>query len=759
MKNSNFIKKHKYFISLLLLLSIAAILMFLPSWIKGNYFVGGGDVKTQWYPFYTLNRRTTINALKDHTLPFYSFVLFLGNNIWASKSSYGLFDIYNIFTYIINNNYFFIYGLQCFVKILVSGLSCYLLIDNIYKNKKTSLLAGLCYGLSSFAIYFTSQPGFLSFYSLVPLYFLGIELYLRNNKKVLFIIIVFILLLTNYYLFVALSLFSPLYFLYRYYNINKSFKNVVVSTLKLIGYYFVGVLLSGVVIIPAFLYVVQNDRIGAYEISLSYDDLSVYFHLFISAFVPNHTYIYGNNIFDINDHTLKEITLYSGSLIGLLTPQFISDEDKIFKKSTILVYLVLLVITFTPFFLSIINGLSGPCFRWFLIFIIFNVIVSSKYISNTKLINFKVLKISLIVEITLIFLLYFAGLLYKGYSFGDYKVQFLIFLITIFFFVLNYIFIKKGNKQLVITCFIELALFSCFYGYKSLITSISKDDINNVTSVLADNDNYNNLRDYFIYLDKENEHDYFRIYVPYKDLYWSFSHDLSIIYNLNGLMSYDSTFAPSFTKMCLLNKEQIVDVIDWEFNIIDTNIMNFLSTKYSITLNEEDIPFDNYEIVDNSYRGLIVALNLDYRPIVSLYSKSITYNEFKNIYQNDTSLLNEYIVTNSTIGNINKSEGICNNIEYYDNYFGCDLTSSNDGFAVLGLPYDEGWKITINGEKASYIECNGGMIGFNVHEGNNEIRMYFMPKGFKLGLISTIIGVCVFVLLLVIDIIRKSKAI
>ena len=57
------------------------------------------------------------------------------------------------------------------------------------------------------------------------------------------------------------------------------------------------------------------------------------------------------------------------------------------------------------------------------------------------------------------------------------------------------------------------------------------------------------------------------------------------------------------------------------------------------------------------------------------------------------------------------------------------------------------------------MECNGGMIGFNVHEGNNEIRMYFMPKGFKLGLISTIIGVCVFVLLLVIDIIRKSKAI
>ena len=102
-------KKNKNLILLCVLLSVACAAMFLPSIIRGEYFVGGGDVKTQWYLFYVLNKRETINAIKDHTLPFYSFISFLGSNIWASKTSYGLFDIYNVLSYFVRDNYFFIY--------------------------------------------------------------------------------------------------------------------------------------------------------------------------------------------------------------------------------------------------------------------------------------------------------------------------------------------------------------------------------------------------------------------------------------------------------------------------------------------------------------------------------------------------------------------------------------------------------------------------------------------------------------------------
>lgn len=753
-----FIKKHKYFILLISVLSIGTFLMFLPSFIYGNYFVGGGDVKTQWYPFYVLNRRTTINALRDHTLPFYSFVLFLGNNIWASKSSYGLFDIYNILSYVINKDYFFIYDLQCYIKILVSGISTYFLINYLYKNKRTSFVAGICYGLSSYALYFTSQPGFLSFCSLAPLYILGMEQYLKENKKYLFIVLAFLLLITNYYLFYALSLFSPIYFIYRYYNLNSDLTGVIKSAIRLIGYYLIGVLLSAFIIVPAFFYIIQNERVGSLNASLTYNDLSVYFSLLISMFVPSHTYIYGNNVFNQDAHTLKEVCLYSGIVICLLIPQLFIDKDKEYKKSTIIAYILLSLSLLVPMISGIINGFSEPCFRWLFLFILFNIIVASKYLNDVSSLNKKVLSWSLIVEILIIVIMFAICLLYKKYSVSDYKIQLLILFVTIVFSVLNYLSIKLNKKYFIALTVIELCLFSLFYGIKSTVTGVSKDDIDKVTSVLADNDDYHNLKDYLNSLDSNNENEYFRVYIPYDSLYWSFSHDLGVIYNINGLLTYDSTYSASFNSMKRLNYGKIVEILDWEFNIQDANIMSFLSTKYSITTNEDEIPFSNYEIVDNSYRGsLIVVLNLDYRRIVSAYDKSMTYDELKDKYNNDTSLLNEYVVTKEGNVSVGSNESVCSNVVYYDNYFGCDLYTDEDGFAVIGLPYDEGWKIIVNGEEVDYIECNGGMMGINVNSGNNHIDMYFVPKGFKAGIVLTCAGTLTLIGLIACDI-KKRKA-
>lgn len=753
----SFLRKHKYLILLILVLSLGAVLMFLPSILQGKYFIGGGDVKTQWYPFYTLNRRMTINALRDHTLPFYSFVLFLGNNIWASKSSYGLFDVYNVLTYVLNKDYFFIYDLQCFIKILVSGINAYLLIDYLYKNKRVSFIGGMCFGLSSFAIYFTSQPGFLSFYSLVPLYVLGMEKYLKANKKYLFIIMVFVLLLSNYYFFYALSLFSPIYFIYRYYNIHGECKGVFKSALKLIGFYFVGVLISCVVIVPAFLYVIENERVGGLSTALTYSDLSVYLHLFISGLVPSHTYIYGNNVFDNNAHTLKEICLYAGTLISLLISQVVVDKDIKYKKSTLIVYAIMFCALFVPFISGMINGFSEPCFRWLFLFILFNILTVCRYLDDLNLIDKKALLYTLIIEILLIIVMFTLGVLYKRYSISDYKIQLLIFVGEIVFMLINYFCIKYNKKFYVLVTIIELCLFSYMYGNKSLVTSISEDDLDSVTSVLTDNDNYHNLRDYLNTLDSDNENSYFRVYVPYDSLYWSFSHDLGIIYNLNGLMTYDSTYSQSFNDMRSLNYDGTVELIDWEFNIKDENIINFLSTKYSITSNKDEIPFSEYEIVDDSYRGsLIIAKNLNYRDIVSTYSKSITYSELKNKYNNDTSLLSDYVISDEEVEVGSDVSGV-SNVAYYDNYFTCSLYTDDDGFAVIGLPYDEGWKISVNGESVDYIKCNGGMMGFNVKSGDNLIEMYFVPKGFKLGLILSLVGGLVFICLIVFDIKRGHE--
>lgn len=752
-----FIKKQKYFLLMLMVIALGCVAFVLPSYMDGNYFVGGGDVRTQWFPFYILNRRVTINAVKSHTFPFYSFVLFLGNNIWASKSSYGLFDIYNILSYAIDRDFFYVYDLLCILKIFVAGISMYLLINNIYKNKKISMFAGIAYALSSYALYFTSQPGFLSFYSLAPLYLLGIEHYLHAKKRILFIIMVFFLLLTNYYFFYTLTIFTPIYFIYRFLNINKKPKGLIKSALKLICFYLIGVLLSAFVIAPAFFYIIQNQRVGSVKGSVLFKYISLYFHLLISMFVPSHTYIYSQNIFELGEHTLKEVCLYCGSLIALLVPQFLSDKDSLFKKTTSVLYVVMLLFMFIPNLSSALNGFSEPCFRWLYIFMIFNIIVAAKYLTSS--IDKKTLSISTLIIIILIIISYLTTFIINANTIDKTINQIISFgIILINLLTIAYLILKNKTNFYLSVAVIELCVFAAFFGYKIRVTGINDKYIDRLTSVVADNNDYHNLKCYLDGLEENNVSEYYRVYIDYDSLYWSFSHDMSLIYNINDLMSYDSTYAPSTDKLKGLNYAGVVDYLDWEYKITDKNIINFLSTKYSITTTLEQIPFYNYAVLDDAYRGsFIIAKNLNYKPFGRTYVKSMSYEELYKKYNNDTKLLNEYVISDEDIKLHANKKYTMEQVSYYNNHISGYVDTEENTFLVLSLPYDNGWKIMVNGKQIDYIECNGGMIGFYLESGVNSIEMYFIPKGFKIGCLLSATGALLFAGVVIMDIVSRGK--
>ena len=152
-------------------------------------------------------------------------------------------------------------------------------------------------------------------------------------------------------------------------------------------------------------------------------------------------------------------------------------------------------IAITPFTGSIINGFSEPCFRWLFIFIIINIITASRYINNF---NRKNLFVTMILELLLIFVLFAAGLVYKNYLLKDYLIQLGILVVVSAFLLVNAFLLLKGQKYIAVSTFIELLLFTSFYGYKSSSIAVSKNDINNVTSVIVENDDYHNLSNYLI---------------------------------------------------------------------------------------------------------------------------------------------------------------------------------------------------------------------------------------------------------------------
>lgn len=60
---------------------------------------------------------------------------------------------------------------------------------------------------------------------------------------------------------------------------------------------------------------------------------------------------------------------------------------------------------------------------------------------------------------------------------------------------------------------------------------------------------------------------------------------------------------------------------------------------------------------------------------------------------------------------------------------------------VLAIPYQEGLKITINGESVEYSKVFGDLVSFDLKEGENDIVVTSSPKGFWGGLVLTIIGI------------------
>ena len=53
------------------------------------------------------------------------------------------------------------------------------------------------------------------------------------------------------------------------------------------------------------------------------------------------------------------------------------------------------------------------------------------------------------------------------------------------------------------------------------------------------------------------------------------------------------------------------------------------------------------------------------------------------------------------------------------------LKRQKPGIAVISIPYQDGWKATLNGEKVEIIEVQGGLCGIYVEDGNSDVVMEY----------------------------------
>ena len=117
--------------------------------------------------------------------------------------------------------------------------------------------------------------------------------------------------------------------------------------------------------------------------------------------------------------------------------------------------------------------------------------------------------------------------------------------------------------------------------------------------------------------------------------------------------------------------------------------------------------------------------------IRNIYLKEFDVDKFVSIMQEkmNTNQLNHIIDKG------NKIEGTINLEE--------------DGYMVLTIPYDETWKIEVNGEEVQYEETLGDFIGMNLTEGENKIEMKYTPKGLKIGGLISLVSITIFIVYII----------
>lgn len=755
-------KERKHIFTLFCILTLIIGVYFLQYIITNSPVQYGTDIRPQWFLFYEEFRNLMTNLVENRSLPFYSWSSFLGTNFFASKSYYLMGDLFSYIGLLFKSDFFSTALILEIMKFYVAGFSTYLLLSQ-YKIKPIIKIVGsISFAFSGWAIFFSGQLVFLSFYALVPLYFVGVELYLQKKNAMLFILLTSMCLFTNFYFFFTLSCFTVVYVIYRYYILNDNFKTFIKDISLMILYYLIGVSITMILTLPTIHYILGSDRLGNFKEGIFFNQIQVYLHELSSMFVPNYLYIYSNNTFETSFHYTREIAMYCGLINVILLPCILSFKNK-FKKATISVWLCFLLILIFPRLGSAVHGFGDPSFRWTFFMILFNIITSSVILNEISTLDKRIIKISAIsMSIFLITIIPITAMII-GKSIFDYKTQWLLFsifaiLILIYLFVL----LKSKNvlKLILILTTLELGLsgYKLFHDKLSLSEIQDRKFINSVTHVLQDYDNQ--LNEMLDAIEPINNSQYYRVFVPHSSLYWDYSHNMSIIYQLNGTMTYDSAYAPSINDLKLLEPSIKDFESEWIFNIKDIDLLNFINVKYAIVSSEEELPPDgNWRLLSDSFRSsLLIYRNDDYRDLGTTYSKIKEIDD----YTNAQSLLDTIYVDSNDFDEISqllKSDtvSVLENIQYYNNQLSGYVYSDDQSFMVISLPYDSGWKVFINGKEVKSYKVNGGFIGIPIQKGDNQIEMYFTPEGFKIGAILSFVGLMLYISYIIFFIRKVNK--
>lgn len=735
--------------------AFVGIIAFIPVCLQHNgQYMDYGDYFLQYVPFIKELKRMIASGNLS-----WSWNSFLGDSFVGAYSYYTIFNPFAWIVVLFPDDYI-LYGTMfaTILKLAISMISSMLYIQQFCKKDSYALIGALLYTFSGFTLVNTGFYFFLDVIAVFPFVMYSLERLICEKKQTIYVLSLMLNAAVNYYFFVSTVFLVVLYVicrlaLYKPSSWKKQWK--VFSRITV--YSILGTGLAGFALVPS-LYTIlgsgkATETIGT-GIELVYWPQKILEHLrTLVAPIESGRY---HAFFDSSTWSSTGVYLPVFGCICVL--QWCIHKNDWLKK----ICIVLTICYFVPILNAAFNLFSSTSYtRWLYgMALVFSLVTamtleeieSTKLSINRKLlIGVTLLTTGLLLVPTAIYLLYFFGISvinrFASVCATEYFMGYSALVIVLILTAVNYIalwYIASTTKLTArITVLIVIAVCTLNFGvYNAINYDLHTTDYSNdyyyKKSLVEGDENSSNHFEYRIdYPGQIANYGLFKN-MPSVNYYNSlqnpgssrFAQAVGIGDNLTDTILLTPTEVGEYTDALLSVKYYY----DYDGNSIIPSGFSYLETNNGVDIyeNENYIPmgfvYDSYCLEDQ-----LTDMQAKDRAKMMLHTMVIQTADEELISSYLPLESNLAVTSNLSVLVSERNKTVCSYFSGTSGGFSAEIVLEKDNIVFFSIPNDAGWEITVNGEPASIVDVNYGLLGICCKAGNNVINAVYHTQGYSLG--------------------------
>lgn len=705
------------------------------------------DFNAQQLPFATAVK----NALSAHPFGQWVWNLDLGASLINGFSFFNLGSVFFWIGFLIPKISFpYLAGGLYILKYVVASVTAYYYIKLFVKDSKYAVIGGLLYAFSGFQ---TTNLMFFHFHDVValfPLMLIGLEMTVKDRRNCpLFIFAVFLNCVTNYFFFIQEVIFLVVYFLFRFWS--SSVRDFMKYAARSMFCGVLGVGMGAVLFMPSIMYIMGNPRseTALYLQNLLYDSRHLLFIL-KGILLPgdtmnSHCAIYTGNW----DSTSCYIPLFGFALVLA----FVVKKRGWLRN----ILLVSLAVSCSPLIQSGFLAFTVPYQRWWFMFVLMASLATSIVVEDAE--SYDIVKYSLIY--ILIVAAYVALIKFVRFDAADTQIIYHPGRILIFAaiaavgpaIVLLLFKIGKFDYSLLLPLVCIFSIFTTGFTLKLYRTG------SDTAAYMSDFKLGTRLKEY----DEQYRYD-------------TSNNVYTLTGNVSGIGAFSSTVENSSKEF-----DSLFDLTASNFS--KTNFDNrdpeglLLGGKYLISTQKDDrkvlekvsegkkkyyiesqkacpigFAVDHYIVKQN-----LLKLPKEKRAVAMMNAAVVDDGSVDKIDSAAGKLDVKDIDYDKVDKNIDRTvENRVKNFKRDNTGFSCSTDYNGERLVWFSVPYDDGWKASLDGKPLDIIK-SGGMMAVKVPAGNHELTFKYQTPWFNTGIVISAVSFVIFIALSAVVFVRRRR--